>query len=133
MGVGLIGKVSDLFGLVEEVEVEDQVPATRSRRDLSVHRQAQLHFSVYEPTKFDDVQLYADCIRNKTAIMLNFTCQDLDLKQRILDFMDGVVFVSGGERQAVSGEAILYTPDNVSVTKELCSHMIPSYMKNQTD
>lgn len=130
MGTGLLEKISNIFGLVEEVEIgEKEVTRPLSRRELSVHSHAQLRFAIYRPTQFDDVQVYADCLRSKTAVVINFQGVSGDIRQRILDFLDGVIFVTGGERQTVASDAVLYVPANVTVNKELRSYNIPSYIK----
>lgn len=130
MNTGLLDKISNIFGLVEEVDMgEEDVARPSSRRELSVHSHAQLRFAVYRPSQFDDVQVYADCLRGKTAVVINFQGVGADMRQRILDFLDGVIFVTGGERQTVASDAVLYVPANVAVSKELRSYNIPSYIK----
>lgn len=130
MGIGLLERISNIFGLVEEVEINEEQPARPlSRRELAVHSHAQLRFAIYRPTQFDDVQVYADCLRSKMAVVINFQGVPGDIRQRIIDFMDGVIFVTGGERQAVASEAVLYVPANVSVSKEFRSYTIPAYIK----
>lgn len=77
---------------------------------------SQVKMVIVEPTKFDDVQRIADCLRNDEPVIINFEKADSDVVQRITDFISGTLYALGGTAQSVGQDILLCATKAVDVS-----------------
>jgi cell division inhibitor SepF len=145
MALGLIDKLTNFLMPIEaaaEVEnMQEQEPeravsnlsALRARKtvNLRVHTQeaANLKVVIASPLQFEDVKMYADNLKSKISVVLNFEQVDEQTQRAIVDFLNGVCYVINGNVQRVSESILMYVPEHVDITKELYAYSVPTYVK----
>lgn len=77
---------------------------------------SQVKMVIVEPTKFDDVQKIADCLRNDEPVIINFEKADHDVVQRITDFISGTLYALGGTAQSVGQDILLCATKSVDIS-----------------
>ena len=70
---------------------------------------------VYQPMTYDDTQNIIDNLKNRKPIIVNLETLDVDIAQRILDFMSGAVYALNGNIHKVSKGIFLLVPNNVDI------------------
>lgn len=146
MALGLLNKLTNyLMPMDEDGEhaATEPQPATSHRllhqeRDkkgkvvnLRVHSNdgVPLKVMVLEPKAYDDVLISADCLKANMAVVLHFQSVDVPTQHSIIDFMNGVCYVTGGEVMRISPEVLFYTPAYVGIEKELYSYTVPDCLR----
>jgi len=129
----LIDKLTNFLMPVEEVPPEEMSAARDRRAQLKVHSPAALKVFIATPTEFDDVRLCADYLKANVAVLINFENADGLTKQRVGDFLDGLLVVTGGSSQRVSENVVLYAPPHVDVNQERYAYSVPAYVKRKRD
>lgn len=146
MALGLIDKLTNFLMPIEEEVVErskeqpqqeqavTDLSAVRARKaNLRVHTQEMangMKVLVANPVNYQDVLLYADNLRANTAVVLNFEHVDEETQRAMVDFLNGVCYVINGNVQRVSELILMYTPENVDISKELYAFSVPTYVKS---
>lgn len=118
--------------IMEEVnEDEDINNEIRQREDLvepsfqsknkrgkvvNIHTSSYVKVVVYQPLSFDDTQSIVDNIKNRKPVVVNLESLDVDLAQRVLDFMSGAVYALDGTIQKVARGIFVLAPNNVDIT-----------------
>lgn len=133
MASGLIDKLTNfLMPVEEESEPAQQQPTAGDRRaQLRVHTPAALKVFIAGPAEFDDVRLCADYLKANVAVLINFENTDAATQQRMGDFLDGLLVVTGGASQRVSETVVLYVPAHVDINKEMYAFSVPPYVKRK--
>ena len=78
---------------------------------------------LFEPRVFSDTQDIADELKNRRATLVNLQRIDKVSAKRIIDFLSGPVYASGGDIQRVGADIFLCTPDNVEVAGSITDHL----------
>lgn len=127
---GLIHKLTNFLMPIEEAEVR-KTDSLRTRPSLTVHSNSAVELKVFVaiPHSFDDVRDFADRLRAKEAVIVNYEYVDQENRQRIADFLNGVCYILEGSVQRISDDSMLYAPENVDISKELYAYSIPTYIK----
>lgn len=132
----LFGKILDYIGLEEtplEEEMEDQevedvveepereleetpVPV-RSRKGKIVNMPSSntMKMIVFQPMSYEDTQSVIDNLKNRKPVVVNLESLELDVAQRVLDFMSGAIYAINGTIQKVSRCIFVLAPNNVDV------------------
>ena len=138
MAANFFDKIVNFVGLSPEDEEQpaESVPAAHERRRgafLSVHTNNNLcsKVVVFHPTNFEDVQKLADALKSRDAVIVNFEGLDDHLTRRIVDFLNGVTYVLGGEAQKIGQAVMIFAPPNFDISKDLCYTMPNIYSRKQ--
>ncbi|QDR81051.1 cell division protein SepF [Sporomusa termitida] len=142
MALGLIDKLTSfLIPPDDQAAGSDRaaIPAVKDnsgqeserRPRLKVHSQSAgpLKIIIDLPTGFDDVQAYADHLRNSIAIIVNYQQVDLATQQRMSDFLNGVCYILDGCVQRISEQVVLYTYANIDIDKKIFAYSVPTYVR----
>lgn len=70
---------------------------------------------VYQPSNSDDTQAIIDNIRAHKPVIINLEAQDVDVSQRILDYVSGGVYALGGSIYKVARGIFVLAPQNVDI------------------
>lgn len=88
----------------------------RRSKVVSLHNNAQLKMVVMKPVKFDeDARSIADNVLSKRTVVVNMETTDPDTARRVLDFVSGVAYASGGDVKLVAAKTYIVTPYSGSV------------------
>ena len=108
--MSLKGKAMKFF--MSDTEDEQEIYET-PRLVKSGH----LNIMVRTPKNFGDVREYADSLMGGSAIMICFDAVDGALRNRIFDYMNGVMYIVGASVSRVNDDLLLYAPQQVSISK----------------
>jgi len=142
VALGLMDKLANFLIPMEEDMVAPEKADTSVAKDLpvqeperrpklKVHSQQSGHLKVVVdlPVSFDDVQNYADYLKDNVAIIVNYQQVDDATQQRMCDFLNGVCYVLGGNVQRISERVILYTYASIEVDKKIFAYSVPTYVR----
>lgn len=84
---------------------------------LNINATARLQVVFFKPESFNDdaVQIADELIKSHT-VLLNFEDTPRDESKRIVDFLSGCAYVSGGKVQRIAKNIFIITPNNVELT-----------------
>lgn len=140
-------KILNFIGLEEniiedDIENEDVENTTRQQEELlepnfqsknrkgkvvNIHTSSYIKVVVYQPVSYDDTQNIVDNIKNRKPVVVNLENLDIDLAQRVLDFLSGAIYALDGSIQKVARGIFVLAPNNVDI-----SGNIPDEMKGKT-
>lgn len=84
---------------------------------LNINATARLQVVFYKPESFnDDAVNIADELIKSHTVLLNFEDTPRDESKRIVDFLSGCAYVSGGKVQRIAKNIFIITPNNVELT-----------------
>ncbi|HHW06586.1 MAG TPA: cell division protein SepF [Clostridia bacterium] len=126
----IVDKVLNLIGYeIEEEPSEPAAPGAEQEELEPKSRRANLvglptaakpmRMAVSKPTKFEQVQVIADHLKNRHPVVVNVEAMELEMARRVVDFLSGTVYALNGSMQKVSPGIILFLPNNVEVTGDL--------------
>ncbi|MDP3058782.1 MAG: cell division protein SepF, partial [bacterium] len=120
--------VLDFFGFDVEDEQEElsstAITKTDFTVDLAEKRKQQItdikqrqtaKVVVIQPRSFDDVQTMVEHIKVGRPLIINLDACETKSRQRVVDFMSGASYGSGGKIQKISEWIILSVPANIQV------------------
>lgn len=84
------------------------VPIRNSARGFEV--------KVRKPTCFEDSQDICDVILSGCAAIINLEGFDVELAQRVMDFVSGSIYAVNGKLHQISNYIFIVSPDNVDIS-----------------
>lgn len=125
---GLWRKMLDFFGFdnnddTENEEREDlldenSVDFSNSKRPqqiVDIRQRQQMKVVVVQPRSFEDVSTMVEHVKARRPVILNLDICDAKGRQRVLDFMSGATYGSGGRIQKISDCIFLSAPANIQI------------------
>lgn len=146
----IFGKMLDIIGLEEDVGEEefledeyeeeeyDEEPDpeppmrhTRRQRESSSGRgnvvdmssQNAMKMLVYQPYSYDDTQNIIDNLRTRKPVIVNLENLDVDMAQRVLDFVSGAVYALRGSIHKIARGIFVLAPSNVDISGAMTDEM----------
>ena len=80
---------------------------------------ASMEVCVVKPTNVEDSREITETLLNGRTVILNLEGLDLEIAQRIIDFISGAAFAISGNLQKISNYIFLVTPTNVDISGDL--------------
>jgi cell division inhibitor SepF len=74
---------------------------------------------VIKPNSVDDSREICETLLTNRTVILNLEGMDVELAQRIIDFISGAAFAISGNLQRISNYIFLVTPANVDISGDL--------------
>lgn len=71
---------------------------------------------IMKPTTFEDSQDICDMLLSGRAAVINLEGFDVDLAQRIMDFISGAVYSMNGKLHQISSYIFIISPDTVDIS-----------------
>lgn len=106
------------FIMPEEDEEEVEVPST----DIEPITKNSANIVLFEPCNFDEAEEIGKHIKSKRACCINLHKMPLEYRQRIIDFLSGVIYGVDGSIRKVGEGVILCSPKNLTVAGEIDLH-----------
>lgn len=79
---------------------------------------------VIKPQDFNEAQSVTDYLREGRAIVVNLEGIDINVAQRVIDFIGGSCYALDGTLQAISANIFIAAPDAVDVSGDLRSEIL---------
>lgn len=76
------------------------------------------HVVLFHPRSFNDVQIIADHLKHRRAVLLNLEGTEREVAQRITNFLSGTIYALNGEMHAVTPGVLFFAPGGVDVSVE---------------
>lgn len=80
---------------------------------------ANTNIVLFEPRNFDEAEEIGRHIKSKRACCINLHRMPLEYRQRIIDFLSGVVYGVDGSIKKIGENVILCSPSNLKVGGEI--------------
>ncbi len=77
---------------------------------------SKMKMIVYQPITYDDTQNIIDNLKNRKPIIVNLESLELDIAQRILDFISGAVYSLDGNIHKISKGIFILAPTDVDIS-----------------
>ncbi len=71
---------------------------------------------VYQPTSYDDTQNIIDFLKARKPVIVNLEMLEIDVAQRVLDFISGAIYSLNGGIHKVSKGIFVLAPMNVDIS-----------------
>ncbi len=75
-----------------------------------------LEVCIMKPTSFEDSQDICDMLLSGRAAVINLEGFDVDIAQRVMDFVSGAVYSLNGKLHQISSYIFIISPDSVDVS-----------------
>jgi len=85
-------------------------------RGISGASNGKMKMVVYQPMTYDDTQSIIDNLKNRKPIIVNLENLEIDIAQRVLDFMSGAVYALNGNIHKVTKGIFILVPTNVDIS-----------------
>ncbi|MBR0135547.1 MAG: cell division protein SepF [Clostridia bacterium] len=122
-GFDVVDEEIDDVEIEEEQELEPIAAREEKRRergsrgkvvDLPVSS-ARSKLIVYRPVSYEDTMSIIDNLKSRKPIILNMENIEIDVAQRILDFMSGACSAMGGDIRKVSAKIFAVVPADYEI------------------
>lgn len=102
---------------MERAHVNKVVPIRTTNQGFEV--------CIMKPTTFEDSQDICDMLLEGRAAVINLEGFDVELAQRIMDFISGAVYAMNGKLHQISSYIFIISPDTVDISGDYLD-LIPS-------
>ena len=111
---------------VRQNAFEDRKLKVEDRRNkvVNIHATTQLKVVLVKPSKYDeDATAIADHLLEKRTVVVNMENTDPDTARRLLDFVSGVAYATGGKVKRVAAKTYIATPYSVDLMGDLIDEL----------
>ncbi len=122
----LFGKKSSKEQSYDDFDMEEEKsfqPAASNKvtpmRQPTAKRGGNMEVCVVKPTSVDDSREITETLLAGRTVILNLEGMDLEIAQRIIDFVSGAAYAISGNLQKISNYIFLVTPTNVDISGDL--------------
>ena len=146
MSKGIFNRILDAVGLEEEEfeyeddvlmdeedqfyedELEDQEEQRVSRRKMNKvmplpTSSNKMRMLVFQPSSYEEAESIIDNLKARKPVIMNLDELEIELGQRILDFVGGAVYSLGGDIKKVARSIFVVAPSNVDVSQNIDDSM----------
>ena len=95
-------------------------PVATTLSATATEKEGNIELKLAHPDSFADVSTIADYLLDGCTVLLNLEAVNDSEVLRMLDFLNGVTYTTGGEINLVSQNTYVITPHDVDVSEEEC-------------
>lgn len=125
--MGFTDKIKEFIAPVDEeseIELTEEEASTLSTyeqpKDVGASKiSSNTNIVLFEPRNFDEAEEIGRHIKNKRACCVNLHKMPSEYRQRIIDFLSGVVYGVDGSIKKVGENVILCSPKNLQVAGDI--------------
>jgi cell division inhibitor SepF len=99
----------------EEVVTEEEIEVADAADSLEIR--------VVRPKRVDEAEQIANYLLNGCLVFLNLESTDKTTSRRLIDYLQGAVYVLQGELQPVSSTAFIISPSGVDISGAIASEV----------
>lgn len=85
-------------------------------RNSAANMGSAMGIKVMKPTSFGDSQAICDVLLSGKATIINLEGFDVELAQRVMDFVSGAVYAVNGKLHPISSYIFIISPENVDIS-----------------
>lgn len=109
----------DDFDVAEDKNYQAAGNKVTPMRQTQPRRGGNMEVCVVKPASVDDSREITETLLSGRTVILNLEGMDLEIAQRIIDFISGATFAINGNLQKISNYIFLVTPTNVDISGDL--------------
>ena len=98
-------------------------PEDRRNKVVNIHATTQLKVVLVKPERFENASEIADHLKDKRTVVLNLESTNKDIARRLIDFLSGVAYASGGKIKKVAANTYIITPYHVDLEGDLIDEL----------
>lgn len=121
MGIG--DKIKNFIAPEDEEEelelTKEEAEAVSPYEESKTSISTDTNIALFEPRNFDEAQEIGYHIKNKRACCINLHKMPSEYRQRIIDFLSGVIYGVDGSIKKIGENVILCSPKNLQVGGEI--------------
>jgi len=106
----------------EDNKIQPIVPTNnRSPKVVPIHQNQQFKMVVLQPSNLEDAKEICDYLKDKKPVVVNIDLEgmQLEMPQRILDFLSGCVYALDGSIETVTKGIYVVVPSNVDISNHI--------------
>lgn len=104
----------------EDEEQEQRLPKRKQARVVGLPSIAnKMRMLVFQPSSYEEAECIIDNLRARKPVIMNLDDLDIELGQRILDFVGGAVYSLNGDIKKVARSIFVVAPSNVDVAQNI--------------
>ena len=138
MARGIFNRILDAVGLEEEEfedeelmdeeenfyedEFEEQEEPRASRKKgkvVGLPMANKMRMLVFQPNSYEEAECIIDNLKARKPVIMNLDELEIELGQRILDFVGGAVYSLNGDIKKVARSIFVVAPSNVDVSQNV--------------
>ena len=96
---------------------------SRNNKVVNIHATTQLKVVLVKPERFENASEIADHLKDKRTVVLNLESTNKDIARRLIDFLSGVAYASGGKIKKVAANTYIITPYHVDLEGDLIDEL----------
>lgn len=143
MARGIFNRILDAVGLEEEEYQEDEMMMEEEQdfyedeyeeeeQRLPKRKQAKvvglpsaankMRMLVFQPSSYEEAESIIDNLKARKPVIMNLDELEIELGQRILDFVGGAVYSLNGDIKKVARSIFVVAPSNVDISQNIAEH-----------
>jgi len=104
----------------EEEQEETRVSRRRQAKVTPLpSSSAKLKMLVFQPSSYEEAECIIDNLKERKPVIMNLDELELELGQRILDFVCGAVYSLNGDLKKVARSIFVVAPSNIDVAQNI--------------
>ncbi len=103
---------------VEELYEESVSKKSSAAMVANSEQDSNIEFKIVRPADFSEVSDIADYLIRGCTVVLNTEVLEMNDIIRMLDFLNGVTYTTGGEIKNINNTTFIITPHNVDVSDD---------------
>jgi cell division inhibitor SepF len=104
----------------EEEEQEQRLPRRKQAKVVAMPNPSnKMRMLVFQPSSYEEAECIIDNLRARKPVIMNLDDLDIELGQRILDFVGGAVYSLNGDIKKVARSIFVVAPSNVDVAQNI--------------
>ncbi len=96
--------------------IEENTEAAASAEGSSIEG-SNIELKVVRPESMDEIFTIADYLLEGCTVVLNLEMLERDIIMRMLDFLNGVTYTTGGDVKNVSPGTYIITPNGININR----------------
>ena len=104
----------------EEFEEPEEPRASRRRaKVVGLPTTNKMRMLVFQPNSYEEAECIIDSLKARKPVIMNLDELEIELGQRILDFVGGAVYSLNGDIKKVARSIFVVAPSNVDVAQSI--------------
>lgn len=97
--------------------------AARRNKVVNIHATTQLKVVLVKPDRFETASEIVDHLQDKRTVVMNLESTQKEVARRLLDFLSGAAYATGGKVKKVAANTYMITPYHVEIEGDLIDEL----------
>ena len=116
----IMNEEEDFYEEEEPEQEEQRLPRRKQNKVVGLPSTAsKMRMLVFQPSSYEEAECIIDNLKARKPVIMNLDEMDVELGQRILDFVGGAVYSLGGDIKKVARSIFVVAPSNVDIAQSV--------------